>query len=198
VSAEHPSEKKRPASLSQQITTPPPAKSKREEVEAKARIVFGSRLAGPVAHKAAKDRKSTNIAGILVPPRPAEPDNCCMSGCVNCVWDLYREDLEEWAAKATEAQAKLRAQGKEGSADEKRLRTFTEAATKSTGLPGGSASMDDDGGGSETNWSLELDKAGSPKAGEDLFSAIPVGIREYMRTEKMLKERHAQEARAGS
>ncbi|KAI5794284.1 oxidoreductase-like protein, partial [Peziza echinospora] len=31
--------------------------------------------------------------------KPEEPDNCCMSGCVNCVWDLYREDLEEWVAR---------------------------------------------------------------------------------------------------
>jgi hypothetical protein len=169
----------------------------REAVEAKARIVFGSRLAGPLVHKAAKDRQSTNIAGILVPPRPSEPDNCCMSGCVNCVWDLYREDLEEWAAKASEAQRKLRRQEKETGAASERLRTFTGGSTSSAVIPvGAAASMDDDGGGSETNWSLDLDKAGSPKLGEDLFASIPIGIREYMRTEKMLKERHAQEPRA--
>lgn len=36
--------------------------------------------------------------------RPQEPDNCCMSGCVNCVWDTYREEVEEWAARKREAQ----------------------------------------------------------------------------------------------
>ncbi|KAK5006624.1 hypothetical protein LTR28_006270, partial [Elasticomyces elasticus] len=41
-------------------------------------------------------------------------------------------------------------------------------------------SMDDDGGGSETGW----DQGSSG----DLFGNVPVGIREFMRTEKMLKE----------
>ncbi len=30
--------------------------------------------------------------------RPKEPDNCCMSGCVHCVWDTYREEVEVWVA----------------------------------------------------------------------------------------------------
>lgn len=25
-----------------------------------------------------------------------------MSGCVNCVWDAYREEMEEWAARRRE------------------------------------------------------------------------------------------------
>ncbi|KAF2863814.1 hypothetical protein K470DRAFT_82922 [Piedraia hortae CBS 480.64] len=31
-----------------------------------------------------------------LPPKPEEPDNCCMSGCENCVWNLYRDEMEEW------------------------------------------------------------------------------------------------------
>lgn len=47
-------------------------------------------------------------------------------------------------------------------------------------------SMDDDGGGSETNWAGDT--------GDDkLFDDIPVGIREFMKTEKKLKQRHKAE-----
>ena len=55
----------------------------------KASVIFGSRLAGPTVHA----KESWGLR------RPQEPDNCCMSGCVNCVWDSYREEVEEWAAK---------------------------------------------------------------------------------------------------
>ena len=52
--------------------------------------------------------------------------------------------------------------------------------------------MDDDGGGSEANWDL-----GEPlESQDDLMKNIPVGIREFMRTEKMLKEKHLHEARS--
>jgi oxidoreductase family protein len=118
-----------------------------------------------------------------------------MSGCVNCVWDVYREDLEEWAAKASEARARMAAQGKPaGGADERRLRSFKAGGTTGKGLQGGAGSMDDDGGGSETNWDggIGVD-LGTGKQGAELFADIPVGIREFMRTEKMLKEKHARE-----
>ena len=138
----------------------------RESNIAKARVVFGSRLAGPAERRQELDAKSKLVAGMLVPPRPTEPDNCCMSGCVNCVWDIYRDDLEDWATKSKAARMKeLQARGSESV-----------------------QSMDDDGGGSETNWSLG--------EGEDLFAGVPVGIREFMRTEKMIKERHMKENRA--
>jgi hypothetical protein len=162
----------------------------RDAVRERAKIVFGSRLAGPAERRADITRKSRMIAGVLVPPRPEEPDNCCMSGCVNCVWDLYREELEEWAAKSAQAREALLAQQQQPQPQRQR-----KSRTKGTGGVGGGAaggnamSMDDDGGGSQANWTQGLDGSGL----QDLFKDIPVGIREFMRTEKMLKERHTRE-----
>ncbi|KAK4980990.1 hypothetical protein LTR28_010005 [Elasticomyces elasticus] len=157
---------------------PPPAeslaKSDEDERIRKARIVFGTRLAGPADLRDAIDKASINIAGILVPPKPQEPDNCCMSGCVNCIWDLYRDEVEEWAAKCAQARERIAAQ-RAGS--ESASAMSQDAAAVPTHV---ATSMDDDGGASETNW----DQGSSG----DLFGNVPVGIREFMRTEKMLKE----------
>jgi hypothetical protein len=126
-------------------------------------VVFGSRLACPAARREQIEKLSTNVAGIMVPPKPEEPDNCCMSGCVNCVWDRYRDELEEWAGQSAKARTEL-------------------GARKAGGQQAG-VSMEDDGGGSQGMW----DPLG---AGGDLFADIPVGIREFMKTEKKLKERY--------
>jgi len=162
--------------------TQPSKEPTRKDREDRARIIFGSRLAGP-ARRSELASRSRSIAGVLVPPKPVEPDNCCMSGCVNCVWDLFREDLEEWAAKSNEARAKLRAR-------EVHREGLKTAHTET--------SMDDDGGGSEGLWTMEDLGGGEGRGVEDAMSALPVGIREFMRTEKMLKERHAAEERASA
>ncbi|KAF5023213.1 hypothetical protein F66182_4721 [Fusarium sp. NRRL 66182] len=153
-------------------TAQPDAGPQPQTPEEKARIIFGSRLLPPAEmddRLAARQAQSTYIAGILVPPRPEEPDNCCMSGCVNCVYDQYRDELEEWSLKNEEAQAALR---------------------KVEG------SVDSDGGGSESNWSAPaVGKAKIAKDfwDEELYKSLPVGIREFMKTEKQLKERHERE-----
>jgi hypothetical protein len=142
----------------------------KDEALAKARIVFGSRLAGPAA-AAATGAAAKVVAGVLVPPRPAEPDNCCMSGCVNCVWDTYREDLEEWVAKANEASKRLALQEDAAAG--------TKAAKKKK-------KKKKEGG--------ELVDAG--RGADGLMEALPVGIRQFIQTEKMLKIKHAGKARA--
>lgn len=168
-------------------TTPPPPdelpQTEKDVVLEKARVVFGSRLAGPGERQAAIDSASTNIAGVLVPPRPEEPDNCCMSGCVNCVWDLFRDEMEDWAAKSAEARAKIMAQ-----------RQKEPPKSKEPPIPGHvAASVDEDGGGSQSNWGAEdgMESFGPGSAEKDLFEGIPVGIREFMKTEKKLKAKHA-------
>ncbi|KAH7345936.1 oxidoreductase-like protein [Pyrenochaeta sp. MPI-SDFR-AT-0127] len=177
---------KKPRSQVQPLThtdpeLPPPdsrPKTQKELTLEKARIVFGSKLAGPAERRKEIAEASQIIAGVTVPPKPSEPDNCCMSGCVNCVWDLYRDEMEEWAEKSAQARAAIQAQRQEGKG--------SGSTISASGKPSHVAvSMDDDEGGSETNWNVDT--------GKDLFDDIPVGIREFMRTEKKLKQMHQQE-----
>jgi hypothetical protein len=146
---------------------------------------------GPAERRSEIEKKSTLIAGIWVPPRPEEPDNCCMSGCVNCVWDRYRDELEEWSTARRAADANLRKEkGLEKGRSRRRkagtgLMLEGEKCAKHT-----MTSMhDDDGGGNETNWGMDTDT--------DLFKGIPVGILEFMKQEKRLKEKHAREGTIG-
>ena len=155
---------------------------------ARARVIFGSRLAGPAQRREEIERQSTKIAGVLVPPRPEEPDNCCMSGCVSCVWDRYRDEMEEWAAKTTEARRRLSSNHEVDAA----TGAQRPAATLNTSTaPLAATSMDDDGGGSLANW--EPTPPGEQTPVEDLFGGIPVGIREFMRIEKVLREKRAKQ-----
>lgn len=157
---------------------PPPEslpKTQKELTLEKARIVFGSKLAGPAERRKEIAEASQVIAGVTVPPKPEEPDNCCMSGCVNCVWELYRDEMEEWADKSAQARAAMQAQRQAGQGSGQMV--------AGSGVPTHVAvSMDDDGGGSESNWGMV---GGSSES--SLFEDIPVGIREFMRTEKKLK-----------
>lgn len=148
-------------------------------------IVFGTRLAGPGRQsrynpgEAPPVSQWKTINGVPIPPRPEEPENCCMSGCVNCVWDGFRDEMEEWAARVEKARAK--GGPEKGTGD---MRAAPRSEVNSASL-----SMDDDGGGSEANWP-------APTQNDDLFSNIPVGIREFMKTEKKLRVKHEKEATA--
>ncbi|KAF1932859.1 uncharacterized protein M421DRAFT_416459 [Didymella exigua CBS 183.55] len=150
-------------------------KSQRELTLERARTVFGSKP-GVRERRIEIDAASTDIAGIKVPPKPSEPDNCCMSGCVNCVWDMYRDEMEEWVEQSAKARAAI--QGKrEGAQGSGSMVAEQEPPSHVAG------SMDVDGGGSKSNWTVGADE-------EKLFDDIPVGIREFMKTEKKLKQRH--------
>ena len=105
-----------------------------------------------------------------------------MSGCVHCVWDDYRDAVEDWALRLKAAHAKAGAAGRGEHITAGKLPAQGRAEVQSA-----SASMDDDGGGSETNWSFGADDA------DELFDTIPVGIREYMKTEARLREMHKKE-----
>ncbi|KAF9339461.1 hypothetical protein BGZ91_005830 [Linnemannia elongata] len=54
----------------------------------------GSTLSTPAA-------ESTDYHGFKVPIKPLPPgaEDCCMSGCAHCIYDLYEEDRQEYKAK---------------------------------------------------------------------------------------------------
>jgi hypothetical protein len=99
------------------------------------------------------------------------------------VWEMYRDDMEEWAEKSAQARAAIQAQ---------RQGVGTGQMVNGTDVPSHVAVSMDDDGGSESNWG----ETGQDSS--DLFDDIPVGIREFMKTEKKLKmmQKKAQEAAA--
>ncbi|KAJ1964561.1 hypothetical protein GGI12_001337 [Dipsacomyces acuminosporus] len=49
-----------------------------------------------------------------LPPKPEPPDNddCCLSGCEFCVWDLYDSDMREYQEQAKAIRQAFEARGK--------------------------------------------------------------------------------------
>ena len=162
------------------LSTPiPQAAQKREEPNAEPsgpKIFYGAERKYRGGISDTPDSTWRTINGVPIPPRPAEPDNCCMSGCIHCVWDDYRDEVEGWAIRLREAQAKAQGTG---------MRESPKVGMHRPEVHAASASMDEDGGGSEGLW----DTPSIPGTGEDLFEGIPVGIRHFMLTEKMLRDR---------
>ncbi|CAG8974504.1 hypothetical protein HYALB_00009039 [Hymenoscyphus albidus] len=193
-------------SSSQAITSQPPTTaspssnppiSAKEEEEPEAPILFSSRLSSPLERRSEIKKKSTLVAGIWVPPKPDEPDDCCMSGCVNCVWDRYGDELVEWAAARKEADQALLKEKSLEKVKKKRKGVAGTGLMLGEGEKGAEhtmISMDDDGGGSESNWGTGLNP---DLNSDDLFKGVPVGIREFMKQEKRLKEKRAREEAAG-
>ncbi|AFR97442.1 hypothetical protein C343_05584 [Cryptococcus neoformans C23] len=55
--------------------------------------------------------KEMIVQGISVPPKPIPPgeEECCMSGCVNCVYTVYSDDLQGYVAALDAAREALEA-----------------------------------------------------------------------------------------
>ena len=43
-------------------------------------------------------------------PLPPGDYECCESGCDRCVWDIYREDLQEWEQQQKARDSKAESQ----------------------------------------------------------------------------------------
>ncbi|KAL0564730.1 hypothetical protein V5O48_017308 [Marasmius crinis-equi] len=71
-----------------------------------------STLAGP-ATTASSTTNVQTFRGIVVPMKPREPasDECCMSGCAVCVYDLYEESLTAYKDSVAKVKATLTSMG---------------------------------------------------------------------------------------
>jgi hypothetical protein len=120
--------------------------------------------------------------------------------------------MEWWASANAEAERRLRAQeagvGATAAAESVTASSPAVSTGSSMGITDHGAaaatSMDDDGGGSVGRWDVE-NLAGQGVGGtltkdfwdEELYKNIPVGIREFMKQEKRLKEKHMKEGTFG-
>jgi len=77
-----------------------------EDMKTRVSRVFGALGSRDESRKEAM-QKGVTVAGINVPARPEEPTNCCMSGCINCVWELYKDEIEEYKGIRAQARSKL-------------------------------------------------------------------------------------------
>ncbi|KAJ7463870.1 oxidoreductase-like protein [Mycena galericulata] len=70
-------------------------------------------FAGESGHGVATTKDANYFHGFKIPTRPKAPesDECCMSGCAVCVYDLYEEDLGVYTASLEGLRAALAARG---------------------------------------------------------------------------------------
>ncbi|KAJ9124661.1 hypothetical protein QFC24_003028 [Naganishia onofrii] len=86
----------------------------------------------PLHHEQSKEVKpqaeEIHVAGVIVPPKPSPPesDECCMSGCVNCVYTLYADDLLAYNESLANALTALRTSGTPQSSWPADIRAFAE------------------------------------------------------------------------
>lgn len=134
--------------------------------------VFGGRIRGEDRQSSSRvDRSEPRvIAGVTVPAKPTEPDNCCMLGCINCVWELFNEDVKEWKEKRLEAAKAIKKTGGVWPADFDP--PLKELAPENR--PKGVKDVEESSGTKDDAWGL-----------------VPVAMRVFAETERKIKARAA-------
>ncbi|KAI1003601.1 hypothetical protein K3495_g4604 [Podosphaera aphanis] len=135
-----------------------------------------------------------------IPHKPKEPDNCCMSGCVNCVWEIYTEDLEAWAsAKKNFENTNKDVASSAPARDAQCVTNLDHEKSRSCVLPENTILRDkvkEEGSITEDELQNLPEKDSSGYTNElrglkDHYYDLPVGIREFMKHEDRLKKKRS-------
>ncbi|KAG2735532.1 hypothetical protein G9P44_001746 [Scheffersomyces stipitis] len=148
--------------------------------EEKIARVFGNRIKGEAPRSSSRLLRGEPkvIAGVTVPERPIEPDNCCMSGCINCVWELFNDDVKDWNQKRKLAAEKLVLAG--GRWPDNFHAPLKYLKSENYPL-------------SQSSISTDMDESKEPQDAEDeSWQGVPVAIRVFAETERLLKVRKAE------
>ncbi|GAA6056906.1 hypothetical protein JCM3770_001319 [Rhodotorula araucariae] len=94
------------------LATDTTAAASLQSVPSAAAHAGGSRTATPLASAAPAPppppaRTKRRVLGIELPAKPDPPaaDECCMSGCATCVYDIFLEDLEHFHSSVSAARS---------------------------------------------------------------------------------------------
>lgn len=139
-------------------------------------LVFGEIGSRTTSRQSAEAHAHKFAPGVVLPKRPEEPTNCCMSGCIDCVWEMYKEELQDWKTKRMEIKKLLMLDRTDLKWPEALLGPEPESRKL-----GGQA---DKSKAEEVTKSLEKD--------DDADGDLDVSIRAFLKTEKKLKERKRQ------
>ncbi|KAL5606503.1 hypothetical protein BROUX41_002909 [Berkeleyomyces rouxiae] len=161
-----------------------PATDRELGPEERAKLVFGSPLTGP-ERLANLQTQGTVINSVKIPKKPEEPDNCCMSGCVHCVWDIYQDEMLQWQAAMKQA---------EEAALEEPSSKASSPINPTKGPTGALQTSTKEAGTKDTKKSKATLEAERKKEEDKLFENVPVGIRQFMMMEKKMKNQKSNSA----